>query len=343
MGHRDRARAIREAYEFLSGLAVTEKALEEERLTLGLVRELYLQSVQHLGKQARTQQHDAQKLRRVVAFLGPNRDVASLSESDLRRYTMVRRTGAATLEHVAIGRAVRDRTVEADLKLLVGALHWATRERTSTGRRLLREHPLVGVRLPKELNPQRPVMSHEVYATVLEVAREVHPLLELALVVAEGTGRRLSAWRNLRCYDINFRAGTIRWREEFDKQGYEQLVPMSKRVAAALRRTQKAQGAIGAAPVFPAPRDSSTVCDRHLLDRWLRRAFTRAEVDLPTGGLWHALRRKWATERKGYPIRDVAAAGGWRDERTILRSYQQTDSETIKRVVVHPTQRFGGV
>ena len=209
--------------------------------------------------------------------------------------------------------------------------------------RLLREHPLVGVRLPKELNPQRPVMSHEVYATVLEVAREVHPLLELALVVAEGTGRRLSAWRNLRCYDINFRAGTIRWREEFDKQGYEQLVPMSKRVAAALRRTQKAQGAIGAAPVFPAPRDSSTVCDRHLLDRWLRRAFTRAEVDLPTGGLWHALRRKWATERKGYPIRDVAAAGGWRDERTIPRSYQQTDSETIKRVVVHPTQRFGGV
>ena len=153
LGHRDRARATREAYEFLSGLAVTEKALEEERLTLGLVQELYLQSVQHLGKQARTQQHDAQKLRRVVAFLGPNRDVASLSESDLWRYTMVRRTGAATLAHVAIGRTVRDRTVEADLKLLVGALHWATRERTSTGRRLLREHPLVGVRLPKRAQP----------------------------------------------------------------------------------------------------------------------------------------------------------------------------------------------
>ena len=47
--------------------------------------------------------------------------------------------------------------------------------------------------------------------------------------------------------------------------------------------------------------------------------------------------------KDGFRGEDVAAAGGWRDERTILRSYQQTDSETIKRVVVHPTQRFGGV
>ena len=65
-------------------------------------------------------------------------------------------------------------------------------------------------------------------------------------------------------------------------------------------------------------------------------------MTLPTGGLWHTLRRKWATERKGYPVKDVAAAGGWRDERTILKSYQQIDAEAVKRVVLHPTQRLNG-
>ncbi|MCZ6856509.1 MAG: hypothetical protein O7F70_00785 [Gemmatimonadetes bacterium] len=46
------------------------------------------------------------------------------------------------------------------------------------------------------------------------------------------------------------------------------------------------------------------------------------------------------TERKGYPVKDVAAAGGWRDEQTMLRSYQHADAETVRRVVLHPTQRL---
>jgi hypothetical protein len=56
--------------------------------------------------------------------------------------------------------------------------------------------------------------------------------------------------------------------------------------------------------------------------------------------MWHAIRRKWATERKGYPVRDVMEAGGWKNEETLLRSYQQPDAETVKRVVLHPTQRI---
>jgi hypothetical protein len=42
------------------------------------------------------------------------------------------------------------------------------------------------------------VMRHDVYLKLLKAAGAVHPLLKLALVVAEGTGRRISAWRNLR-------------------------------------------------------------------------------------------------------------------------------------------------
>ena len=47
-----------------------------------------------------------------------------------------------------------------------------------------------------------------------------------------------------------------------------------------------------------------------------------------------------ATERKGYPVKDVAAAGGWKDEGTLLKSYQQADPDTVRQVVLHPTQRI---
>ncbi|MBL8989398.1 MAG: tyrosine-type recombinase/integrase [Gemmatimonadetes bacterium] len=342
LGHRDREVATREAYELLSDLAVTERAAAEESLTLGMLQDLYLASPQHRAKKERTQKHDERKLKRVVAFLGPNRNVASLSDSDVQRFTIARRAADKQLENVVAERAVNDRTVEADLKLLVGALNWALRERTGTGQRLLRENPLFGVRLPREQNPRRPVMTHDVYQKLLAVAPQIHPLLELALVVAEGTGRRLSAWRNLRWDDVDLQAGTIRWRAEFDKKGYEQVVPMSEVVSKALREARKAQAAIGASPVFPAPQDPTKPCDRYLLDRWLRRAFEKAEVPPLDGGLWHSLRRKWATERKGYPVKDVAAAGGWRDEGTILKSYQQVDPETVKQVVLHPTRRLSG-
>ncbi|MFN0177203.1 MAG: tyrosine-type recombinase/integrase [Gemmatimonadales bacterium] len=342
LGHRDREVATRHAYELLSDLAATVRAAAEESLTLGMLRDLYLASPQQGTKKDRTQRHDERKLKRVVAFLGPSRNVTSLSESDVQRFTIARRAADKQLEHVVAERAVNDRTIEADLKLLVGALNWAMRERTATGQRLLRENPLLGVRLPKEQNPKRPVMSHDIYRKLVASAAQVDPLLELALVVAEGTGRRLSSWRNLRWDDVDLQAGSIRWRAEFDKKGYEQVVPMSKAVSKALRESRKVQAAIGGSPVFPAPQDPTRPCDRYLLDRWLRRAFEKANVAPLSGGLWHSLRRKWATERKGYPIKDVAAAGGWRDEGTILKSYQQVDPVTVRQVVLHPTRRLSG-
>ena len=50
--------------------------------------------------------------------------------------------------------------------------------------------------------------------------------------------------------------------------------------------------------------------------------------------------RKWATERKAYPISDLAAAGGWRDKPTLMESYLHADQETIKTVVLNPTMRL---
>lgn len=99
----------------------------------------------------------------VVAFLGTDRNVRSLSESDVRRYAMARTEVPPAPEGVKADRAVRNRAVEADLLALYRALNWAVRERNKTGRRLLQENPLFGVKLPKERNPLRPVMTHDEY------------------------------------------------------------------------------------------------------------------------------------------------------------------------------------
>lgn len=46
--------------------------------------------------------------------------------------------------------------------------------------------------------------------------------------------------------------------------------------------------------------------------------------------MWHAFRRLWATERKTLPVRDVAAAGGWKDITTLIECYQQPDEDTLR-------------
>lgn len=79
--------------------------------------------------------------------------------------------------------------------------------------------------------------------------------------------------------------------------------------------------------------------NQHLLDDWLRMAYERAKLTPQRGGLWHPFRRKWASERKGHPVVDVAAAGGWKDVRTVQNSYQQVDA---RRFGTWSSTRFNG-
>ena len=62
-----------------------------------------------------------------------------------------------------------------------------------------------------------------------------------------------------------------------------------------------------------------------------RRAEGRAPETRRQSG--HAYRRKWATERKHHPIKDVAAAEGWKSTQTLLTCYQQADHDTVRRVL----------
>src|SRR5713226_2645000 len=118
LGHRDKEKAIRQGYELVNALLANENALDEQSLTLGLLADLYLESPAHLSKKARTQHDEGRTLRRVVEWFSKTRRVETLSESDVKRYTMARRQGTVVPPSAKRGRPVGDRTIGADLEML---------------------------------------------------------------------------------------------------------------------------------------------------------------------------------------------------------------------------------
>jgi hypothetical protein len=45
------------------------------------------------------------------------------------------------------------------------------------------------------------------------------------------------------------------------------------------------------------------------------------------------LRRKFATERKHVPLKDLSYLGGWKDPQTLLACYQRADEETMQQAL----------
>jgi hypothetical protein len=88
--------------------------------------------------------------------------------------------------------------------------------------------------------------------------------------------------------------------------------------------------------VLAGERKPDQPVDRHQFDRWLTVAEQEAELPKLEGGLWHPYRRKWATERKDLSLKDVAAAGGWKDIETLLTCYQRPDRDTLLAVMEEP-------
>lgn len=70
-----------------------------------------------------------------------------------------------------------------------------------------------------------------------------------------------------------------------------------------------------------------------LASAWLREAEKLAGLEPQRRTLWHAYRRLWASARKHLPVKDVAAAGGWKTTFVLQEIYQQPDDETLLRVV----------
>ena len=68
---------------------------------------------------------------------------------------------------------------------------------------------------------------------------------------------------------------------------------------------------------------------KELADKWLLAAEKLSGVEKQDGSLWHAYRRGWGTARKGHPVQDLMALGGWTDPTCLQRIYQQPDWETM--------------
>jgi integrase len=69
--------------------------------------------------------------------------------------------------------------------------------------------------------------------------------LELALVLAEGAGRRLSSIRQLHWDDIDFERHCVRWRAEADKKRREGVIPLPEELVTEIRSFQRRLGAVG--------------------------------------------------------------------------------------------------
>lgn len=342
---KDRGEAERLGRLLLSELLRQEELTLPGRLTLGALWDRYRREcAAFLDNKSDSRRDDESRARVLLAFFGERCEVRTLTARDQATYSARRKAGGILLPNGEATAAARARSVEMDLVLLHAMLSWATTVRLPNGSRLLEVNPLAGVRRQREQNPVRPVASWERFTQTREAMRQLGAeaeselerarwaRMELALVLAEATGRRLGSIRQLRWEDIDVARNTIRWRAEADKKGREWVVPCPAPLVEQLKHFRTRLGAIGGW-LFAGERKPEQPMDRHLFDKWLRVAEEKAKLPKLQGGLWHPYRRTWATERKHHSLKDVAAAGGWKDTETLLTCYQQPDTETLLAVM----------
>jgi integrase len=346
LGTTDRRKAERLGQTLLAQLikAVPGIVVEEASVTLGdLWRRFSKSSPDFLDNHATTRRDAEARARTLVAYFGDDLDVRKLTADDQAGYTAARIAGGIPRGDGTFTPHVRMRSAQADLVVLHQMLRWATTVRIE-GLKLLDANPLAGVRLKGEHDKLRPVATWDRFVATRKAMQELAAAtepdtdrmrwvkLELALVLAEATGRRLGAIRQLQWEDCNWTAGTIHWRAAADKKRRDSVIPMPPEFMEELRTMQRRLGALGG-PVFSAEHDASRMMDRHLFDKWLTEAERKARPPKLHGGAWHPYRRKWATERKHLAITDVAAAGGWQDVQTLLDCYQQPTNDSLLTVM----------
>ena len=366
----DRDEAERIVRELLARttLGETEERPSNEAVTLRYLLDRYCkESATFLDNSKPTRDDGETRVKVLCAYFGEECDVRELREDDVVAYTRWRLKGGVKYGvdlktgKPKLTRAVRARSVEADLKLLYAALRWATSVRVGKGKRLLDHHPLQGVHRPREKNPKRPITTWERYERARKAAQELTAeaeariadpksdeglataeadrakwiRAEFALVLLEATGRRSGSIRQLRWDDINLAASEITWRADADKKRQQWITPIPAALVEEIRVFRSKLSVVGGW-VFPSEKKPKEVMRRDVFARWILALEKRAGLSKLDGGLLHAYRRKWATERKDLPVKDVAAAGGWKDVGTLLTCYRQADRQTMLAVMSEP-------
>jgi integrase len=341
LGHRDKRRARRECREIVKRLEERDHELGD--VTLGWLIDLYLHHESE-GKAAASLKWLEQNLAAWRTYLGGDFRVADLSLHEWSSWGKQRLSGAID----GRGRPVENKkrktvapgTVNLGYDALLMACNWATRWRVD-GHPILRHNPVKALPKLKDRNRKRTVRTHDDYLKILDAAekmtmqvewdgmRETVPnYLADILVIAEGTGRRIGAVRQLRYSDLRLDEGPngkIRWRADTDKGRRETVSHLLPDVAARLRKVIRERPALGDAPLFPAPRNRNEPVDWNTLAKYLREGEAAARVPHAKGDNFHGLRRKFVTERKHHADVDVASTAGWASVTVMKQAYQQAD------------------
>ncbi len=353
LGHRDKERA--ESYALAQAAKLREGAAEINagRITLGRLLAQY-RTHRTPRKTIGEQGEDDRRMEMWTRVLGAQKNPHCITLGEWERFIDLRSSGAVDARGQPVPedgrRPVRTRTVEADCKWLRWLLNWGTNWRDREGRYLLRENAVRGYEIPTERNPMRPVATRDRYEAIRAVSDKVvmqtrwesrrercRSYLSELLDIVDGTGRRISAVCQLRYEDLRLDAGpygAIHWPADTDKQGKEWEVPISPQVRAAIDRVLSERPGLGGGYVFPSPDDIGQPITYERVRVWLQKAERLAGLPKQQGSLWHAYRRKWATERKHLSPTDVAQAGGWSNVATLQRCYQQADEATMLEVVL---------
>lgn len=330
--HRDWARAKREADEFAASYVRPEPraraGAEPGPLTLEALFRIYGEEVTP-AKSPQSRAYDRAAMRMFLGFLGRDRDPAALSKRDWDRFIRERRSGRVGRS----GRPVGDRTVQRDLKFLIAVLNWAADSRDERGKWLVEGNPLRGLKLPAEKNPARVILTDTEYEALLRVSREVDWRFRVALVLAHETGHRIGAIRQLRWSDIDLEGESVLWRKEHEKTGREHRTPLTGTAVAVLAEARRRNPGIGDVPLLPAPMDPSRSVSHPQAGAWWQKAERLAGLEPRRGRGWHSLRRKFASDLMGQPMKVLCELGGWKTAQTVLQCYQQADQGRLRKAL----------
>jgi len=348
LGHSDKAKAEEQARELSGELLNAAKSARSPRLTMIELLARYEREVSQHKKGAQRGE-DERRIEMWQAILG-DREARSIDFPTLDKFVRDRRIGLISMPGRKLSKNPSDTTIGSDLVFLDSVLNWATRVRLFNGDPLLAANPAKGYPRPKNKNPRQPIASYDRYLAVRQFADEIdrQRLFGSFLDLVEGLGWRVSAICQLHASDFDRRTsentpfGRIRKRAETDKENVEMWVPLSQGTRAAVEGALAANAVVGDMPLFPAPRakdgNRPASWTRYHARNLLERAEHAAGLEPIEGGDFHPYRRAWSTARKALPTADVAAAGGWRDLRSLERSYIKADAATMLRVVTEPAK-----
>jgi integrase len=329
--HTDLDKAKQQADETAAKFSTLTKPEKptKERLTLASLFDMYLRD-KTPDKGERKQHHDKACADMFLRFFGSDREPRTLARQDWDRFIRERRDGriAPNLRKSNRGkrpkgktlRKVGGRAIEYDLKFILAVLNWAMVAGDGHGNVLLDRNPFKGFPVLKEKSPTRAILTQDEYETLLTGARALGWRYELMLVLAHETGHRVGAIRQLRWSDVDVKECRINWPQHSDKIGMAHTTPLTPAAFAVLEKARSECESI--TWLFPSPTDPGQSCTRDYVAKWWRAIADKGGLSHRKGLGFHSLRRKFATDLKDVPYRDLLELGGWRNLQTLVRCYQ---------------------